>query len=113
MLSMLHNLLSQVLAPPDLHTAVLLTTAGELVSFASQPSRAKDQVRIIAGLCTEVWQETREYGCGMVDSEVRSPRMKGIHDAYTADLLYVVLARENHRAASRRVLDGNTASILR
>ncbi|KAF9486363.1 hypothetical protein BDN70DRAFT_869872 [Pholiota conissans] len=70
MLSMLHNLLSQVLSPPNLHTAVLLTTTGDLVSYASQPSRPKDQVRIIVGLCTEVWQETKEYGCGMVDSEL-------------------------------------------
>ncbi|KAF8963927.1 isoprenoid synthase domain-containing protein [Flammula alnicola] len=70
MLSMLHSLLSQVLSPPHLHTAVLLTTAGELMSFASEPTRPKDEVRIIAGLCTEVWQETREQGYGMVDSEL-------------------------------------------
>jgi len=71
MLSMLHSLLSQVLTPPLLHTAVLLTPAGELVSAASEPSRPKDEIRIIVGLSGEVWQETREQGYGMVDSEVR------------------------------------------
>ncbi|KAJ3509699.1 hypothetical protein NLJ89_g5082 [Agrocybe chaxingu] len=70
MLPTLHNLLSQVLAPPYLHTAVLLTPAGELVSAASEPSRPKDEIRIIVGLSGEVWQETREQGCGMVDSEL-------------------------------------------
>ncbi|KJA28616.1 hypothetical protein HYPSUDRAFT_34065 [Hypholoma sublateritium FD-334 SS-4] len=70
MLSSLNGLLSQVLSPPNLHTAVLLSPAGELVSFASQPSRSKDQVRIIVGLCTETWQETKQFGCGMIDSEL-------------------------------------------
>lgn len=73
MLSMLHELLSQVLSPPHLHTAVLLTTAGELVSFASDPVRPKDEIRIIVGFCGEVWQETREEGYGLVDSEVSTP----------------------------------------
>ena len=72
MLSILHSLLSQVLAPPHLHTAVLFTTSGELVSAASEPIRPKDEIRIIVGLSGEVWQETKEQGYGMVDSEVRS-----------------------------------------
>ncbi|KIM47603.1 hypothetical protein M413DRAFT_439272 [Hebeloma cylindrosporum] len=67
---MLHGLLSKVLSPPHLHTAVLLTTAGELVSFASDPVRPKDEIRIIVGFCGEVWQETREEGYGLVDSEL-------------------------------------------
>ena len=71
MLSILHNLLSQVLAPPHLHTAVLFTTSGELVSATSEPIRPKDEIRIIVGLSGEVWQETKEQGYGMVDSEVR------------------------------------------
>jgi len=70
---MLHGLLSQVLSPPHLHTAVLLTTAGELVSFASNPVRPKDEIRIIVGFCGEVWQETQEEGYGLVDSEVSTP----------------------------------------
>jgi len=81
MLSMLHGLLSQVLSPPHLHTAVLLTTAGELVSFASDPVRPKDEIRIIVGFCGEVWQETREEGYGLVDSEVSTP-----HDVHWAFL---------------------------
>lgn len=72
MLSILHSLLSQILAPPYLHTAVLFTTSGELVSAASEPIRPKDEIRVIVGLSGEVWQETKEQGYGMVDSEVRS-----------------------------------------
>jgi hypothetical protein len=71
MLSTLHNLLTQLLDLPELHTAILLTPEGQLISVASDPSRAKDKARIIAGLSGEVWQETREQGYGMVESEVR------------------------------------------
>ncbi|KAJ6520250.1 hypothetical protein C8R45DRAFT_54217 [Mycena sanguinolenta] len=100
-LSRLQASLAQILAPPALHTAVLLTPAGQLVSFASRFSafaspdgvdagRTKDEIRVIAGLSGEVWQETwrdgedegadtgtgvgeggREGGgAGMVDSEL-------------------------------------------
>ncbi|KAJ7508671.1 hypothetical protein B0H11DRAFT_1703831 [Mycena galericulata] len=69
-LSRLQDSLRQVLVPPSLHTAVLLTPSGQLVSFASYPSRAKDEIRVIAGLSGEVWQETHEQGAGMVDSEM-------------------------------------------
>ena len=72
MLSILHSLLSQVLSPPHLHTAILFTTSGELVSATSEPLRPKDEIRIVVGLSGEVWQETKEQGYGMVDSEVRS-----------------------------------------
>lgn len=69
-LSALHNLLSQVLDLPHLHTAVLLTPSGQLVSAASDPQRPKDEIRIVVGLAGEVWQETKDQGFGMVDSEV-------------------------------------------
>ncbi|THH19376.1 hypothetical protein EW146_g1786 [Bondarzewia mesenterica] len=69
-LSTLHKLLSQVLSLPDLHTAVLLTPEGQLVSCASDPSRCKDQIRVVVGLSGEVWQETGDQGIGMVDSEL-------------------------------------------
>lgn len=69
-LSALHNLLSQVLSLPTLHTAILLTPAGQLVSVASDPSRPKDEIRVVVGLSGEVWQETKDQGVGMVDSEV-------------------------------------------
>ncbi|KAF9011046.1 hypothetical protein BDQ17DRAFT_1345358 [Cyathus striatus] len=69
-LSTLHSILSQVLSLPTLHTAVLLTPAGELVSAACDPSRPKDEIRVIVGLSGEIWQETREGGFGMVDSEL-------------------------------------------
>lgn len=69
-LSTLHNLLAQLLSLPELHTAVLLTPGGQLISAAADPSRPKDEARIVAGVSAEVWQETREQGHGMVDSEV-------------------------------------------
>jgi hypothetical protein len=71
-LSTLHNLLFQLLALPELHTALLLTPEGQLISVASDPSRPKDKARIVAGVSGEVWQETREQGHGTVESEVCS-----------------------------------------
>lgn len=70
MLSKLHNILSRVLDFPDLHTAVLLTVSGELISYAADISRPKDEIRVVVGLAGEVWQETREQEYGMVESEV-------------------------------------------
>lgn len=69
-LSTLHTLLAQVLVPPALHSAVLVTQSGALVSFATHHPKLKDHVRVIAGLSSEVWQETRDKDHGMVDSEV-------------------------------------------
>lgn len=69
-LSALHSLLSQVLHVPDLHTVILFTPAGHLVSVATEQFRAKDDIHVVVGLSGEVWQETRDQGYGMVDSEV-------------------------------------------
>lgn len=69
-LSRLRDRLSQILSLPDLHTAILLTPAGQLVSVACDPFRPKDEIRVVVGLSGEVWHETREEGVGMVDSEV-------------------------------------------
>lgn len=67
-LSSLHNLLSQVLSLPSLHTAVLFTPEGQLVSYAS--ARSKDEIRVVVGISGEIWQETKQQGIGMVDSEL-------------------------------------------
>jgi hypothetical protein len=77
-LSALHKLLSQILSLPELHTAVLLTPEGQLISAASDPSRPKDDIRVVVGLCGEVWQETQEQGHGMIDSEVFTPSRRHI-----------------------------------
>ncbi|KAF8414680.1 hypothetical protein L210DRAFT_3434146 [Boletus edulis BED1] len=73
----LHTYLSQLLSPPSIHTALLLTPEGALVSYASQTSaerparqKSKDDIRIIAGLGAEVWAETRDEEEGMVESEL-------------------------------------------
>ncbi|KAL5494777.1 hypothetical protein ACEPAI_239 [Sanghuangporus weigelae] len=76
-LSSLNKLLGHVLAPPALHTAVLFTASGALVSYATASSsdsssspRSKDDIRVLVGLASEVWAETKEDGEGMVDSEL-------------------------------------------
>ncbi|KAH9858287.1 hypothetical protein C2E23DRAFT_174788 [Lenzites betulinus] len=68
-LANLRTLLSRVLAPPGLHTVALFTPEGELVCYASDPSKTKDHVRVLVGLSTETWQETREQHIGRVDFE--------------------------------------------
>jgi len=70
LLSSLHNLLQQVLSLPELHTAVLFTPEGQLVSYASDSSKPKDEIRVLVGVSGEVWQETKQHGMGMVDSEM-------------------------------------------
>jgi hypothetical protein len=70
-LTNLRVLLSQILSPAVLHTAVLFTPEGQLVSFASDPPRSKDEIRVAIGLSVETWRETKRHGIGMVDSEVR------------------------------------------
>ncbi|KAG6810908.1 hypothetical protein H0H92_009838 [Tricholoma furcatifolium] len=67
-LSTLRNVLSQAVTG-QLHTAVLLTTAGQLVAAAADGRRAKDEIRVVVGLAMEVWQETHEQEFSMVDSE--------------------------------------------
>ncbi|KZT08606.1 uncharacterized protein LAESUDRAFT_768485 [Laetiporus sulphureus 93-53] len=69
-LANLRNLLSQVLALPHLHTAILFTPQGHLVSYAAGEDEPKDRVRVIVGLGGEIWRETQEQGIGYVDSEL-------------------------------------------
>ncbi|KAI9057033.1 terpenoid synthase [Trametes sanguinea] len=69
-LANLRTLLSRVLAPPELHTVALFTPEGDLVCYASDPSKTKDHVRVLVGLSTETWQETREQKIGMVECEL-------------------------------------------
>ncbi|KIP11734.1 hypothetical protein PHLGIDRAFT_83016 [Phlebiopsis gigantea 11061_1 CR5-6] len=69
-LTNLRVLLAQALSPSTLHSAVLFTPEGQLVSFVSDPPRSKDEIRVIVGMSGEIWQETKEHGLGMVDSEI-------------------------------------------
>ena len=71
-LSAIHNLLTQILSLPSLHTAILLTREGQLVCTAHESGRSKDDIRVIVGLCAEVWREAgATQGWGMLDTEVR------------------------------------------
>ena len=70
MLPALNNALKQIVFPPDVLTAILLTPSGDLVSYVSHESRSKDDIRLLTGLSAEVWSETKEQGVGLVDSEV-------------------------------------------
>ncbi|KAE9409233.1 hypothetical protein BT96DRAFT_872628 [Gymnopus androsaceus JB14] len=67
-LSSLHTFLSRVLDPPDLHTAILLTPAGELISYASDPSRSKEDVRIAVGISGDHFTQVEEHGFAELDS---------------------------------------------
>lgn len=69
-LTNLRGLLAQVISLPSLHTAVLFTPEGQLVSYVADPGRPKDEVRVVVGVSGEVWQETRKEGIGMITSEV-------------------------------------------
>ncbi|KAK7686554.1 hypothetical protein QCA50_010154 [Cerrena zonata] len=66
----LRTVLVRLLEPPLVHTAALFTVTGQLVSFVSDPPRPKDEVRVLVGLGSEIWQETKEQGFGTVDSEL-------------------------------------------
>ena len=71
-LSSLNKLLAHVLSPPTIHTAVIFSPSGELIAFESAhaPTRPKDDVRVLVGIASEIWTETRDDGEGMVESEV-------------------------------------------
>lgn len=71
-LSSFNKLLSHVLAPPTLHTAVIFSPSGELIAFESSRARPKDDVRVLVGVASDIWAETRDDGEGMVESEVSS-----------------------------------------
>lgn len=70
-LSKLNALLTQMLSVPGVRAAILLTPSGQLVSVACEPYRPKDEIRIVVGQCGEVWQESKEQGFALADSEVR------------------------------------------
>ncbi|PAV22678.1 terpenoid [Pyrrhoderma noxium] len=69
-LSSFNKLLSHVLAPPTLHTAVIFSPSGELIAFESSRARPKDDVRVLVGVASDIWAETRDDGEGMVESEL-------------------------------------------
>lgn len=74
-------LLSQVISSPGLHTAALLTPNGQLVSYACDSTRSKDDVRLVVGLSSEIWLEVSDQGIGMVDSELGRILVLGVQDA--------------------------------
>ncbi|KAL1712816.1 isoprenoid synthase domain-containing protein [Schizophyllum commune] len=100
-LSALQNLLAQVLDPPSLHSAVLFTTAGQLISYAADSLRPKDEIRVVVGIAGEVWLETQgegaegEGGEGMVDSELGRiiviPIVEGGTEGRSAPLMLLAL----------------------
>jgi hypothetical protein len=69
-LTNLRLLLAQALTQGGVQTAALFTPEGQLVSFASQPPRSKDEVRVLVGLSSEIWQESKDHGLGLAESEV-------------------------------------------
>ncbi|KAG6897950.1 hypothetical protein C0992_008340 [Termitomyces sp. T32_za158] len=73
-LSTLHKVLRQAVTG-GVETAVLLTTSGQLVGYATAGERAKDEVWMVVGLAMEMWQETHEDS--MVESEVGAGKDRG------------------------------------
>ena len=75
-LAIFRKLLTQVLSGPEIHTAVLSTLSGSLISYASlnDISSTKKEIRLIVGLSGEIWGETREDpsadDVGMAECEV-------------------------------------------
>jgi len=98
-LSTLHTLLSQVLSLPDLHTAILHTPGGQLVSFASDPSRSKDDIHLVVGVSWKIWQENAGQGCVTDESEVPCHFLSeyATHSSYTRSwdvLLFSLLTNQ-------------------
>jgi len=83
-LATLHRLLAQVISSPGLHTAALLTPNGQLISYACDSTRSKDNVRLVVGLSSEIWLEVADQGIGMVDSELGRILVMGVQDATCA-----------------------------
>src|SRR5258708_26866756 len=98
-LAALHGLLSQVISSPGLHTAALLTPNGQLVSYACDSTRSKDDVRLVVGLSSEIWLEVADQGIGMVDSEVSSSLSLILYFCFCVDI--DVIARSLARAHRR------------
>lgn len=105
-LTNLRVLLAQALSPSAIHSAVLFTPEGQLVSFVSDPPRSKDEIRVIVGLGGEIWQETKEHGLGMVDSEVSLHTQRQARRCLTRATLLLLdwpIARAPHWTATPRV----------
>jgi hypothetical protein len=74
-LSTLHAVLSQLISPPVLHTAVLFTPEGQLLSHASDGTKSKDDIRVLVAVSAEIWQSAKDAeGAIQVESEVPTPR---------------------------------------
>lgn len=60
-LATFQKLLTQVLSPPNIHTVVLSSLNGHLISYVSsrKVEDTKDEIRMIVGLAWEVWNESR------------------------------------------------------
>lgn len=74
-LSTFRRLLSQVLTDDnDIHTAVLATPTGNLVSYASkrEVDETKTEIRTLVGLACEIWADEEKEESVMAETEVRS-----------------------------------------
>jgi hypothetical protein len=71
-LSVLQQRLLQTLQPPKLHTAVLFTPAGQLISAATDTSRPKDDIFLIVSTGVEAWQESKDQDHAMIEIEVQN-----------------------------------------
>ncbi|KAL4252449.1 hypothetical protein ABKN59_002708 [Abortiporus biennis] len=80
-LNNLRSLLAQLLSQSPVRIAALLSPEGKLVSYAADLATPKDEVRVIVGLSSEIWQETKDQGVGMVESELGRVVVLPVQDA--------------------------------
>lgn len=77
-LATFRRLLSQVLtSPDDIHTAVLTTPTGNLVSYSSlrEVDKTKSEIRTVIGLACEIWGEDGKEDSVMAETEVSPKRL--------------------------------------
>ncbi|KAF8578943.1 hypothetical protein K439DRAFT_1638433 [Ramaria rubella] len=105
-LTALRKVLTAVLSPPRVHTAILFTPSGDLVAHATNPSaRSKDQLRVLVGLASEVWLEVGDEGIGMAESELGKVLVLPLHPKQQSRPLRI--GRTSSRSPSNDSLPAN------
>jgi hypothetical protein len=102
-LGSLQALLTQLVSPPSLHTAIILTPQGHLIAYNSSasPPLSEDNLRIIVGLSGEVW---REGVRGKNEEDV------AIAECDLGRILVVPVWPPNHSSASGSSSDGTAST---
>ncbi|KAF8508028.1 hypothetical protein BU17DRAFT_100057 [Hysterangium stoloniferum] len=80
----LSKVLSSVIAPPRLHTAVLCTPSGDLISHAGvKDATYRDRLRVLVAVATELWREINDEDIGMAEGELGKIIILPIHNQHS------------------------------